>query len=126
MARSISGRAADIELTFECNWTSDKYYVACTQLGDVEGQRIKEVDVYGYSGQAGMYSMLAVLEVGDGVPQVFTNWFEWEGNTWRFVPKNGIRSTWEIKTPDYHVTRTERLDGANWIENATGEHKRIY
>lgn len=125
-ARDLSGVAGDIVQTFECKWTLDKNYVACAQMGETGGEKVKEVDVFGYSGQAGLYTMMVVVDIGDRPPQVFANWFHVDKNTWHFLPREGTRTTWEFKSPDYQATTTERsADGGAWIVSYTGEHTRI-
>jgi hypothetical protein len=127
LARSIASAVPDTDLTFTCMWTEDKNYLACSQTGQIGKRQIKEVDVFGYSKQDKLYSMLVLLDIENAPPQVYANWFTWEGDTWRFLPRNGVRSTWQFKTPDYHVTRTERSDdGKHWNLASSGEHTRVY
>ena len=125
-ARNVNGLGGEREFTFECKWTLDKYYVACTQVAEANGQTVKETDVFGYSGQAGLYSMMVVLDVGNLPPQVYTDWFTMDNQTWHFFARRGTRSTWVFKSPDYHVTSTERsVDGIHWEVSSSGEHVRI-
>ena len=126
LASSLNDTAGESELNFTCSWTLDKFYVACVQMGEMSGQKVKEVDLFGYSEKAELYSMLVVLDIGDAAPRTYTNWFAWDKNVWRFQPLNGVRSTWEFKSPDYHVTQTERsVDGVNWAVSSTSEHFRV-
>jgi hypothetical protein len=127
LAATINGLSEDAERTFECKWTLDKYYLTCLQLGEMDGKPVREVDLFTYSESAKLYSMAVVTDIGDNPPQVFTNWFAWDKDTWRFLPRNGVRSTWEFKSPDYHTTLTERsTDGGTWTEIVRGEHHRVF
>jgi hypothetical protein len=127
LAQDLRGGAPDRDLVFTCLWTKDRNYVACSQVGEIAGKEVKEVDVYGYSEQARLYTMIVFVDVADSPPQVFSNWFEWDGSLWRFLPRDGIRATWEFTSPDHHVTRAERLvDGKRWELTAIGEHTRVY
>lgn len=125
LASNLRANTSDMELTFECQWTLDKYYVSCLQTGEINGKKVKEADVFGYSEQARLYTMTVVVDVEDVPLQVYSNWFAWEGNIWRFLPRDGIRSTWELKSPDLHITQTERSVDGVWVVSSTGQHTRI-
>lgn len=126
LASSLRAATSDMDLTFDCKWTPDKYSVSCVQTGEIGGKKVREVDIFGYSEHARLYTMMVVLDVGGGQPQIYTNWFAWDKDTWRFLPRDGIRTTWEFKSPDYHVTQTEHTaDGVNWVVAATGEQIRL-
>jgi hypothetical protein len=126
LATSLNDTSPLTEFNFECRWTLDKYDIACSQVADIGGQKVREVDVFGYSEHAKLYTMMVVLDVGVSSPRIFSRWFAWDKDTWRFLPQDGLRSTWEIKSPDYHLTRTERSgDGINWTVSSTGEHRRL-
>ena len=127
LARNIKGGVPDTDLTFTCAWTDNRDYLACWQAGVISGKNVKEVDVYGYSKESNLYTMVVFLDVADAPPQVYTNWFAWDGNLWRFLPRDGIRSTWEFQSLDHHITRTERTeDGKKWDLAAIGDHTRVY
>lgn len=123
-----------VDATFECNWISDGYLVACPESGVLNGKQWKELDTFGYSAGAKLYSMVNVVTDDQGMPEVETAWFSIDGNRLRFPPSEmkvgdkvfQMRGTWEIKTPDLRITRIEYSeDGVHWLESGQGEHRRV-